>query len=120
MLTQVGGDVATHAPSALSVPQRWLPGALDTSTIDRDMHETFDQALTGEIIRSEILRLSIVALILGLGLIRWIAGWISLALGRQDMPLERSSLSLLALVGCLGLAYELYAVYVASRAIRRA
>ena len=32
--------------------------------------------------------------------------WISLALGREDMPLERSSLPLLAVVGGLAVAYE--------------
>ena len=123
MLTHISGEGAARAGLAIAMPQPWSPGALgmgtiDTSTIDRATHETFDQALTGEIIRSEILRLTIVALILGLGLVRWIAGWISLALGREDMPLERSSLPLLAVVGGLAVAYELYAIHVARRAIR--
>src|SRR5262249_15807635 len=85
-----------------------------TSTIDRDTHEPFEEALTHEIVRSETLRLSIVALILGLGLVRWIAEWTSLALGRDDMPLERSSLGLLVVVGGGAIAYELYAISVAS------
>jgi hypothetical protein len=106
------------APRVQDSPQRchaWgRPGALgtgtiDTSTIDRATHETFDQALTGEVIRSEILRLTIVALLPGLGLARWIA----LALGREDVTLERASLPLLAVVGGLAVAYELYIIPVA-------
>ena len=123
MLTPVSADLPACAGPARPRLRLRSPGALgagtiDTSTIDRATHETFDQAITGEIIRSEILRLTLVVLILGVGLVRWIAGWISLALGRQDMPLEHSSLPLLAVVGGLALAYELYAIYVASRAIR--
>src|SRR5882757_7161405 len=82
--------------------------------------ETYDQQLTREIIRSECLRLSIVAMILGLGLIRLIAGWVALALGKDEWVPGRSSLWLVAVVGGLALSYELYAVYVASTAPRRA
>src|SRR5436190_18013319 len=71
--------------------------------------ESFDQQLTREIIRSECLRLSIVAMILGLGLVRWIAGWVALSLGREEWAPGGSSLWMLAVVGGLALSYELYA-----------
>ncbi len=59
-------------------------------------------------------------MILGLGLVRWMAGWVALALGREEWVPGRSSLWMLAVVGGLALGYELYAVYVASTALQRA
>jgi adenylate cyclase len=100
------------------------PGtSLKTPAVDATdllANEAFDRQLTREIIRSECRRLSIVAMILGLGLVRWIAGWVALALGREEWAPGRSSLWMLAVVGGLALSYELYAVYVASTALQRA
>jgi adenylate cyclase len=80
--------------------------------------ERFDQALTREIIRSERIRLTIVAILLGLGFVRQIVAWITPGLGEGGAALASGEPWALTALGGLALAYELYAISVASRALR--
>jgi len=86
--------------------------------VDLRADETFEQALTRATVRSERLRLIVVAVVLGLGLLRWMGAWLLLGAGLEDVSPARSSLGALTALTGVAFVYELYAVFVANRAIR--
>jgi adenylate cyclase len=86
--------------------------------VDVQADETFEHSLTGAMLRSERLRLGIMAAILGLSFARWIAEWLVVLSGLGVETRPRASLWALTIVGGAAFAYELYALFVATRALR--
>src|SRR5262249_46564485 len=71
-----------------------------------------------ETFRSERLRLRIVAVLLGIGLVRWVVAWIPLTLEGGRWAPAQSGLWAVTVVGGLAFAYEMYVVSVVGRVMR--
>ena len=104
----------THVPAGVATPRQTTSGTTDEHRFGVGLDETFEEALTQEIGRSERLRLGIAAGLFGILCVPWIVAWIARARGNDDAGPGFSTLWPLIALGGLAVAYELYALAVAS------
>lgn len=93
------------------------PGQISTTTLDAHTENTFEEAFLRETLLSERLRLSIIAVLLGLNFVRWIviAMFFPAQMGeRAGAPIDYRALIVL---GGIAFVYELIAVRMVHRAL---
>jgi adenylate cyclase len=103
-----------NKPVGVATPRQTASGTTDPGSHEAGLDTTVDVALTQEIGRSERLRLSIAAGLFGIAVVPWIVAWIARARGGNDTAPDVSTLWPLIALGGLAVAYELYALFVAS------
>ena len=104
--------------AAVSEPDGPSSARARAETIELASTETFEQALVRETLRSERLRLGIIAVLLGINFIRWVAIWLFAPLGleaRVQAPIDFKALTVLS---GIALVYEVVAVAMVTRALR--
>jgi len=95
-----------------------LAGRIPTDTIEIRTEETFEQAITRETLLSERLRISIIAGLLGLNLLRWIVVSIFFPQGLENQIGAPIDFRALMVLWALAFAYEVGAVLMVTRALR--
>ena len=95
-----------------------VAGRIPTDTIEIRTEETFEQAITRETLLSERLRISIIAGLLGLNLLRWIIVSIFFPRGLENQIGAPIDFRALMVLWAIAFAYEVGAVLMVTRALR--
>ena len=97
--------------------RRSAPGQTSATSVSAKAEETFEASLIREILRSERLRLSIIAVLLGVSFIRWIIVGLFFPLTLPEQAGAPIDYRALTVLWGIAFAYELVAILMVTRAL---